>query len=67
MHDGRLNSLSEVLKHYASEISTSQNLKSDLKDNLPLSDKDRVDLVAFLLTLTDKEFLFNPNYSYPLQ
>ena len=67
MHDGRLNSLSKVLKHYASEISTSQNLKSDLKDNLPLSDKDRVDLVAFLLTLTDKEFLFNPNYSYPLQ
>ena len=67
MHDGRLNSLSEVLKHYTSEISTSQNLKSDLKDNLPLSDKDRVDLVAFLLTLTDKEFLFNPNYSYPLQ
>tara|TARA_B110000495_G_C22975670_1_gene573030 strand:+ start:449 stop:1471 length:1023 start_codon:yes stop_codon:yes gene_type:complete len=67
MHDGRLNSLSKVLKHYASEISTSQNLKSDLKDNLPLSAKDRVDLVAFLLTLTDKEFLFNPNYSYPLQ
>ena len=67
MHDGRLNSLSKVLKHYASEISTSQNLKSDLKDNLSLSAKDRVDLVAFLLTLTDKEFLFNPNYSYPIQ
>ncbi len=30
-----------------------------------LSQKEQVDLVAFLLTLTDREFLFNPKYSFP--
>lgn len=65
MHDGRMKSLSEVLRHYSSKISTSKNPKSDIKTNLKLTDNDRIDLVAFMLTLTDKEFLFNPNYSYP--
>jgi cytochrome c peroxidase len=30
---------------------------------MQLSDNDRVDLVAFLKTLTDIEFLFNPKFS----
>jgi cytochrome c peroxidase len=30
-----------------------------------LTDNERVDLVAFLLTLTDTEFLFDKRFSYP--
>jgi cytochrome c peroxidase len=30
-----------------------------------LSDNERTELVAFLKTLTDKDFLFNPKYAYP--
>jgi cytochrome c peroxidase len=30
-----------------------------------LSDNQRTELVSFLKTLSDKDFLFNPKYSYP--
>lgn len=65
MHDGRFRKLSQVLKHYSQGIHISETLAPELKNGLPLSSKDRVDLLAFLLTLTDKEFLFNKNYSFP--
>jgi cytochrome c peroxidase len=65
MHDGRFTSLTEVVKHYNSEIHKSETLSSKLMKPMNLSDNDRVDLVAFLKTLTDQEFLFNPRFSYP--
>ena len=37
----------------------------DLKNNLELTHKEEVDLLVFLRTLTDKEFLFNNRFSYP--
>jgi cytochrome c peroxidase len=30
-----------------------------------LTSNEKVDIIAFLLTLSDKSFLFNPNFSYP--
>ena len=32
---------------------------------MKITKNEKKDLIAFLLTLTDKEFLFNPRYSYP--
>jgi hypothetical protein len=32
---------------------------------LGLSAKDRVDLVAFLLTLSDRSFVFNRDFGFP--
>jgi cytochrome c peroxidase len=64
MHDGRFKTLTEVLKHYNS-IKNSKNLPKQLSKPMNLSDDDRVDLVAFLKTLTDTEFLFNKRFSYP--
>jgi cytochrome c peroxidase len=32
---------------------------------MKLSDNERTELVAFLKTLTDKEFLFNPRFGFP--
>lgn len=65
MHDGRIKTLSEVLNHYTH--AKGMNSKADLllKKGLPLSSKDKVDIIAFLLTLSDRSFLFNPNYNYP--
>lgn len=61
MHDGRYESLMEVLNHYNSgEFNESSNLK-----RINLSSNDKVDIISFLLTLTDKEFLFNPNFGFP--
>ena len=64
MHDGRFLKLTEVIKHYNS-IEKNTNLPKQLQKPMNLSDNERVDLVAFLLTLTDNEFLFNKRFSYP--
>ena len=65
MHDGRFKRLSEALNHYTSGIQKSRTLSKKLQQQMTLSSNEKVDLVAFLLTLTDKEFLFNPKFSYP--
>jgi cytochrome c peroxidase len=64
MHDGRFKTLTEVVKHYNS-LGTDKSLPKELAKPVNLSDNDRVDLVLFLTTLTDKEFLFNPRFSFP--
>jgi cytochrome c peroxidase len=67
MHDGRFKSISEVLKHYTNEISQSKNLSSHLKTPIILTSNEKVDLTSFLLTLTDKSFLFNKEFSFPIE
>lgn len=64
MHDGRFKTLTEVIKHYNS-LDGNKLLPKELQQPMHLSDNDRVDLVAFLKTLTDTEFLYNPKYGYP--
>lgn len=65
MHDGRFKRLSDVLKHYTTGVQHGKTLAKQLVQPINLSSNQRVDLTAFLLTLTDKEFLFNPKYSFP--
>lgn len=65
MHDGRYKTLTEVLKHY-NTISDNNLHSAQLSLPMNLTDNDRVDLVLFLKTLTDKEFLFNPRFSFPI-
>ncbi len=64
MHDGRFKKLSQVLKHYTSGITHGNTLSDKLQNPIILSSNEKVDLTAFLLTLTDKEFLFNPKFSF---
>jgi cytochrome c peroxidase len=64
MHDGRFNKLIEVIKHYNS-IGNNKKVSKQLKTVMNLTDNERVDLVAFLLTLTDNEFLFDKRFVYP--
>lgn len=65
MHDGRFKTLREVLNHYDSGIVHSSTLAMELEGGTPLTSNEKVDLTAFLLTLTDKEFLFNPDFAFP--
>ena len=65
MHDGRFKKLSEVLNHYTKDIQQSETLSEELRHPITLTSNDKVDITAFLLTLTDKSFLFNPQYYYP--
>ena len=64
MHDGRFGTINDVVKHYNS-LKNNSLLSNKLSKPLHLSDNDRTDLVAFLKTLTDKEFLTNARFSYP--
>lgn len=65
MHDGRFTRLNEVIKHYTEGIKQSKTLSAKLQQPIKLTSDQRVELIAFLLTLTDKKFLFNPQHSYP--
>lgn len=65
MHDGRFQRLRDVLRHYASGIQPGATLAPELHRPLLLSGNDQKDILAFLLTLTDREFVNNPAYQYP--
>jgi cytochrome c peroxidase len=65
MHDGRFRRLNEVLKHYTTGIKSSKTLANKLKQPINFTPNEKVDLITFLLTLSDKEFLFNPKFGYP--
>ncbi len=65
MHDGRFKTLKEVINHYEKGIIHYTNLDTRVKKSISFTSNDKVDLTAFLLTLSDKEFLFNPKFSYP--
>lgn len=65
MHDGRFRKLREVLKHYSHGIQHSRTLAPELQNPSPLTSNEQVDLLTFLLTLTDKEFLFNRDFVFP--
>lgn len=63
MHDGRFYTLDAVLNHYSSGVVNTQNLDPSLNNGtlgIPLTATEKSKLIAFLLTLTDNEFLTNP-------
>ena len=67
MHDGRFYTLDAVLDHYDSGVTQTQNLDSSLQHTgalgIPLSSSEKAQLIAFLKTLTDNEFLSNPKFA----
>ncbi len=71
MHDGRFNTLEEVVEFYNSGVHwESPNIdpimtKPAKQYGLNLSASQKADLVAFLKTLTDTTFIHNPNYQSP--
>jgi len=70
MHDGRFNTLEEVIEHYDAHLKQSNTVDPALLqviDNggLQLTSQDKVDLVNFLKTLTDESFLQNIEYADP--
>jgi len=65
MHDGRFKILQQVLNHYTSLTGKEENISSPLNHSIYLSSNDKQDLIAFLLTLTDHEFLNRKDYQFP--
>ena len=73
MHDGRFASLQEVLNHYNEHIQPSETLDLLITlgtnetngTSLGLTTQEKQDIIAFLQTLTDKDFLTNKKLSNP--
>jgi len=65
MHDGRFKKLLEVVNHYTGGIQTNSTLDARLQTPMVLTHEEKIDLVSFLLTLTDREFLFDPRFGFP--
>jgi cytochrome c peroxidase len=65
MHDGRFRNLKDVLNHYADPKNFYGKSDKRLKNIGKLNDEDKTALYAFLLTLTDKSFIYDRRFVDP--
>jgi cytochrome c peroxidase len=70
MHDGRFATIEAVLDHYAHSVKDSPTLDSLLQINgqekgIKLTEEEKQAVIAFLNTLTDNNFLTNPDFDKP--
>jgi cytochrome c peroxidase len=76
MHDGRLNTLQQVIEHYDHGVKVTPTLDYFMTKNYPdlqvgdrrelgLTVQEKADLLAFLLALTDSTIVTNPAFSSP--
>jgi cytochrome c peroxidase len=66
MHDGRFSTLEEVINHYSEGLKKSATIdplmKNIDKGGVQLSTQEKADLKAFLLTLSDNDFVKDPAF-----
>jgi cytochrome c peroxidase len=73
MHDGRFNTLEEVLEHYSTNMKYNDNLSNEFKGTnntakkITLTAQDKVDLIAFLSTLEDFQLPLDKRFDDPFK
>lgn len=65
MHDGRFESLSQCLSHYNTGVTQTENLDTILTKGIPMSNAEMLDLIEFLGTLRDNDFLSDARFKNP--
>lgn len=73
MHDGRFNTLDEVLDHYSDHVKQSETLSPFISEvsnvqgklGLQLTKQEKEDIISFLKMLTDHQFINNLEFSDP--
>lgn len=67
MHDGRFYTLDAVLNFYSDNVEDNPNLDPQLKQNghigIAINSTEKQSIIAFLKTLSDKNFITNPKFS----
>ncbi len=67
MHDGRFTTLDEVIDHYSEGLQDSETIDPLMKmisqGGVQLSQEEKTNLKAFLLTLSDYDFISNMDYN----
>ncbi len=73
MHDGRFETLEEVIDHYSIGIQDNENLDFRLRNAsgnplvLNITQQEKDDLIVFLHSLTDRELISDPRLSDPFK
>ena len=67
MHDGRFQTLEQVIDHYNSGGHFVENVNAQSIRPLHLSEYDKQALIAFLNTFTDTSFVNNPMFQNPFE
>jgi cytochrome c peroxidase len=66
MHDGSLQTLSDVIDHYAKGGRARNFARTDpLIQPFTITDQEKADIIAFLEALTDQTFLTDPRFADP--
>jgi cytochrome c peroxidase len=65
MHDGRFERMADVLNHYRRGTYNHWSSNTHMTAPLPISDQESVELMAFLKTLNDSAFVFDPSHHFP--
>lgn len=65
MHDGRFKKLRSVINHYVDDNKEYKYISKELKHNILLSSNEKTDLISFLVTLNDKNFIQNTENKFP--
>lgn len=65
MHDGRFKKLRSVINHYVDNNKEYKYISKELKQNILLSSNEKTDLISFLITLNDKNFIHNTENKFP--
>jgi cytochrome c peroxidase len=66
MHNGQFQTLEEVIDHYATGGFPASNT-NPLMIPFTISDEDKADLIAFIKTFTDMDFVNNPELQNPFE
>ena len=71
MHDGRFETIEEVVNFYSNDVKWSSTIDPLMKKveqgGIQLNDDEKESLMAFLKTLTDTTFINNPEYADPFE
>ena len=69
MHDGRFSTIDDVINHYSEGLVNSPTIDPLMKavndGGVHITDDEKADLKAFLLSLSDPEFIANPDFQNP--
>lgn len=69
MHDGRFQTLEEVIDFYSEGLHFSESIDPLMKNvhegGIQLTTEEKSDLISFLHTLTDTSFIHNPDFANP--
>jgi cytochrome c peroxidase len=69
MHDGRFETIEEVIDHYSEGVKWSPTVDPLMKKvnegGIRLTEEEKLNLIAFLKVLTDSTFVTNPEFANP--